>query len=689
MPKFRERLRIDKLASAASAAIDVLVNGDTEPRVKIDAGGKITWGAGSSSGDTTLYRDSADTLKTDDKFIAGKELVSALSSGDEGGEIQLAIPQTNTTISSGVAIDVYQNKLRIYETGWSNRGAYIDLSSASTGVASDLLAGGGGASALDDLTDVTITSATNGQVLKYNGTAWVNGTDNAGTSINYLDDVGDVTITSAASGDLLQWNGTAWVNESAPTYIQFDSSVGSPSSTEGKLQWDSDFGTLSFGLEGNNAVQQIGINQFAYCYNAEATTLTKGEAVYIFGGQGSQVSIKRASNSAESTSSKTLGLVAESITAGGSGYVCTYGAFQGIDTTAYNEGDILWLGSTGGTLTTTKPTGPNHAVFIGVVIKDAAGGEIWLRPQNGFELDELHNVSAASPSSGDFLKYNGSVWVNDAIDLGTDTTGNYVASLVAGNGITLANNSGEGATPTINAGATVSDSTPSSPTTGQLWYESDTGATFVYTGSAWVEVGATQGPYVCTSTTRPSTPYEGQLIYETDTDLILVYNGSSWRVISASTVTSGTVLQTKITNKTDTFITTNTTFTDVTGYSVTITPKSASSTILVQASMNIGGSYGTNTTYVRLMRDSTAIAVGDSAGSRTQVSIAAEPNTNSMAQGTIQYIDSPATTSSITYKVQICTNGAGSAAINRSIDDTNAAGRPRGFSSIMVMEIAG
>jgi hypothetical protein len=63
---------------------------------------------------------------------------------------------------------------------------------------------------LDDVGDVTITSAANGQFLKWNGTAWVN--DSIPT-INTLDDVGDVTITSAASGDFLKWNGTAWVND--------------------------------------------------------------------------------------------------------------------------------------------------------------------------------------------------------------------------------------------------------------------------------------------------------------------------------------------------------------------------------------------------------------------------------------------------------------------------------------------
>ena len=64
-------------------------------------------------------------------------------------------------------------------------------------------------------------------------------------------------------------------------------------------------------------------------------------------------------------------------------------------------------------------------------------------------LDDFQNVTVPSPSSGDFLKYNGTLWVNDQIDLGTDTVGNYVQSLVAGSGITLSNNSGEGATPTI------------------------------------------------------------------------------------------------------------------------------------------------------------------------------------------------------------------------------------------------
>ena len=64
--------------------------------------------------------------------------------GDEGGEIFLDKAATNTTLSAGVTIDIFQNKLRFFETGGSVRGAYIDISAAGAGVGSDLLSGGGG-----------------------------------------------------------------------------------------------------------------------------------------------------------------------------------------------------------------------------------------------------------------------------------------------------------------------------------------------------------------------------------------------------------------------------------------------------------------------------------------------------------------------------------------------------------------
>ena len=78
---------------------------------------------------------------TSGDFTAEGALVSTTSIGDEGGEIRLAKAVTNTTLNTSVTIDVYQNKLRIFETGGTNRGAYIDLSAATASVGSNLLSG--------------------------------------------------------------------------------------------------------------------------------------------------------------------------------------------------------------------------------------------------------------------------------------------------------------------------------------------------------------------------------------------------------------------------------------------------------------------------------------------------------------------------------------------------------------------
>lgn len=68
--KFKTPITIDELGSASSQALAANVDGDSQNRINIDAGGKITWGSGSATGDTTLYRSTADTLKTDDAFTA-------------------------------------------------------------------------------------------------------------------------------------------------------------------------------------------------------------------------------------------------------------------------------------------------------------------------------------------------------------------------------------------------------------------------------------------------------------------------------------------------------------------------------------------------------------------------------------------------------------------------------------------
>ena len=97
----------------------------------------IVFGASDSS---KLGRSGTGALTYSGSFVATGELSSLNSSGDEGGQLNFALAQTNTTLSGGVVVDIYQNKLRFYESGGTNRGVYIDIANgASSSVATDLL----------------------------------------------------------------------------------------------------------------------------------------------------------------------------------------------------------------------------------------------------------------------------------------------------------------------------------------------------------------------------------------------------------------------------------------------------------------------------------------------------------------------------------------------------------------------
>jgi hypothetical protein len=90
-----------------------------------------------------------------------------------------------------------------------------------------------------------------------------------------------------------------------------------------------------------------------------------------------------------------------------------------------------------------------------------------------------------------------------------------------------------GITGATGAGAplTSSATAPVSPSAGEIWFDTNTGATYIYYNSAWVELGGgTMSPYQATSSTRPTAPWVGQTTYETDTNRLLVWNGSAWVV---------------------------------------------------------------------------------------------------------------------------------------------------------------
>lgn len=162
--------------------------------------------------------------------------------------------------------------------------------------------------------------------------------------------------------------------------------------------------------------------------------------------------------------------------------------------------------------------------------------------------------------------------------------------------------------------------------------------------------------------------------------------------ITSSALPAGSVLQVVNVHKSDAFSYYGTTFLDITGLSVSITPSSTSSKILVTGQILLGSATGF--TYIRLVRDSTAINIGDAASNRPRIT-AQFPYDSAEGQysvvGTpIMYLDSPSTTSATTYKIQLRGNSVQTNYVNRTaIDRDTTAYEPRAASSLILMEIAG
>lgn len=228
--------------------------------------------------------------------------------------------------------------------------------------------GGGGITSLNDL----LGNPSAGDIVGSSGTNYVRKTLTAGTGITITDDPNTITIDASGAQEVL----TATIK------------------------------------------------------NAESVAITKGQVVYLFGATGNMASVKLAYNTSDATSAKTFGVVSStSIHAGGTGTVTCVGVLDGLNLGAYNEGDTVYLGATPGSITTTKPYAPNHLVYVGIIERANSGnGELYVKIQNGYELDEIHDVQINSPRlSGQTLIYDAttSLWKN--------------ARLTAGVGVSISN----------------------------------------------------------------------------------------------------------------------------------------------------------------------------------------------------------------------------------------------------------
>ena len=140
-----------------------------------------------------------------------------------------------------------------------------------------------------------------------------------------------------------------------------------------------------------------------------AVPITKGQAVYVSSADGTNMIVSKSDNTSEQTSSKTMGLLESTVAANGKTFVITEGLLAGLNTSMASAGDAVWLGTNGDLLygIANKPKAPAHMVFIGIVTRsNVSNGEIFVKVQNGFELDELHDVAISSPRNQSIILYD-------------------------------------------------------------------------------------------------------------------------------------------------------------------------------------------------------------------------------------------------------------------------------------------
>ena len=208
-------------------------------------------------------------------------------------------------------------------------------------------------------------------------------------------------------------SGTGFVKSTAGT-ISYDTATYYPYPTGDTTQYVGGDGSLiSFPVAGQSGTIVRLVR------NNTGATLTKGTVIYISGATGNNPVVSKAIATGDATSAQTFGLCQANIANNATGYVVVMGDLIGLDTSAFTEGQQVYLsGTVAGTFTATKQYAPIHLVYIGVITRaHPTLGQIEVKIQNGYELDEIHNVSAQSPANNDIIAFNtsNSLWEKKSI----------------------------------------------------------------------------------------------------------------------------------------------------------------------------------------------------------------------------------------------------------------------------------
>lgn len=361
--------------------------------------------------------------------VTGLDLVSTASSGNEGGEIRLATAATGSTLTAGtVTIDIYQNKIRFFETGGTARGAYIDLSSATAGVGSNLLSGGSGGTTTNSL-----TFGTSGLIATTGTSPW-NGSAAATIDI----DASKVPLLASAN----TFTGITSITNTTET----------TTSSNGAL-------IISGGL---NVAKNANFNQNLYVGNGAVTQTAVTTNPIIIAKDSGATYVQTAMINSSSTGSADFAAYGDNGT-DASGWVDMGFTGSAFNDTAYtitgkNDGYLFanavsGAGLTGNLVLSTGSNGTSNDIIFGT------GG--FLSTNEKMRLD--HTTGKLVMASGGGYAISGGLSTQYLMADGSVTTG--------GGGTTQ----------------TVSDTAPSSPSNGDIWVNTVTMKSYIWYDTFWVE----------------------------------------------------------------------------------------------------------------------------------------------------------------------------------------------------------
>lgn len=274
----------------------------------------------------------------------------------------------------------------------------------------------------------------------------------------------------------------------------------------GRFVWNDTDGTADLRLKGGNVTLQLGQETVARVVNKTGADLLESQYRVVRiriasegGAQGQRLAVVLAQGDNDPDSATTLGVVTENIGNNQEGFITIFGNVNNINTTgtlqgeAWVDGDVLYLSpTTPGGLTKVKPQAPQHTLIVGyIVYAHQNNGKIFVKVDNGYELEELHDVLPTP-------------YVNNGV-LYRDTTANIwksaTISTLLGNGLVIGS-------PTLNASALFQlDSTTkgflpprmttsqinliSSPALGLTVFNTDLKTICFYNGTIWQKVTST------------------------------------------------------------------------------------------------------------------------------------------------------------------------------------------------------